>query len=235
MRTLVVAPHADDEVLGCAGTLLRRRDEGATVGWVLVSNPTKEVGWSPQRIDKRVVEIENVRKGMGIEKKHLYQLNLPAAQLDLVPMALLVSKMSEIFKDFQPEEVLLPHPGDAHGDHHVVFDAASACTKWFRCPSLYRVLAYETISETDAGLEPFKRFTPTVFVDISPYLDRKIQLMSVYESEVDSFPFPRSAEAIRALAALRGVSSGFRAAEAFEMLRERLSFKNKETDATKKK
>lgn len=220
MRTLVIAPHADDEVLGCAGTLLRRKDEGATVGWVLVSTLTKEGGWSPQRIDKRVVEIENVRKGLGIEKKHFYQLNLPAAQLDLVPMALLVSKISEFYKDFQPEEVLLPHPGDAHGDHHVVFDAASACTKWFRCPSVRRVMIYETLSETDAGLAPGRRFQPTVFVDITHQLQTKIKLIQLYTTEVKEFPFPRSTEAIRALASLRGAASGKIAAEAFELLRE---------------
>lgn len=224
MKILVVAPHADDEILGCGGTLLRRRAEGAIVGWVLVTTASVQLGWTRSDLEKRASQVARVREGLEIPAKNFHELAFPAAKLDQVPMDLLVGRLAEVFRKFQPSEILLPHPGDAHGDHRIVFDAASACAKWFRCPSLNRVLAYETLSETDAGLEPFKRFAPTVFVDISPYLDRKIQLMSVYESEVDSFPFPRSAGAIRALAALRGVSSGFRAAEAFELLRERLPF-----------
>jgi LmbE family N-acetylglucosaminyl deacetylase len=82
-------------------------------------------------------------------------------------MSILVGKISEIFPDFQPDEVLLPYPGDVHSDHRVTFEAASACTKWFRYPSVKRVLAYETPSETDFGIDPRDSgFKPNVFVYI---------------------------------------------------------------------
>jgi LmbE family N-acetylglucosaminyl deacetylase len=103
----------------------------------------------------------------------------------------------------------------------VVFDAVASCTKWFRYPSINRILAYETLSETDFGLSTEQAFRPNVFVDIESFLDRKLQAMEVYKSEMGEFPFPRSREAIRALAAVRGAASGFKAAEAFELLRER--------------
>ena len=60
-----------------------------------------------------------------------------------------------------------------------------------------------------------------VFVDIEPFLSGKLRAMDIYASELGKFPFPRSHEAIRALATLRGAASGFKAAEAFELLRER--------------
>ena len=44
--------------------------------------------------------------------------------------------------------------------------------------------------------------------------------MTIYSSEMQDFPFPRSKEAIVALATIRGASSGFKAAESFELLRE---------------
>jgi hypothetical protein len=47
------------------------------------------------------------------------------------------------------------------------------------------------------------------------------QIDAVYRPELGVFPFPRSIEAMRALAMMRGAASGFAAAEAFEMLRER--------------
>jgi LmbE family N-acetylglucosaminyl deacetylase len=84
-----------------------------------------------------------------------------------------------------------------------------------------RVLAYETISETDFNLDPQNSFQPNYFVDISKFLEQKMEAIAVYKSELGSFPFPRSPEAIRALAALRGSASGFMSAEAFQLLRER--------------
>ena len=136
-------------------------------------------------------------------------------------MSDLIDKFSAVFKEFQPVEVLLPCRSDVHTDHRLVFDAAVACTKWFRYPSVKRVIAYETISETEFGLDPDNSFQPNYFVDISEFLDLKLEIMAVYKSELSDFPFPRSIEAIRALAALRGSTAGFMAAEAFQLLRER--------------
>lgn len=94
-------------------------------------------------------------------------------------------------------------------------------TKWFRYPSVKRILAYETLSETDFGLGTDLGFRPNIFINIENYLEDKLRAMDIYASELGRFPFPRSDEAIRALATLRGAASGFQAAEAFELLRER--------------
>jgi hypothetical protein len=59
-----------------------------------------------------------------------------------------------------------------------------------------------------------------VFINIESFLSDKLRAMDIYASEVGKFPFPRSHDAIRALATLRGAASGFEAAEAFELLRE---------------
>jgi LmbE family N-acetylglucosaminyl deacetylase len=218
-RTLVVAPHPDDETLGCGGTLLRQRNEGSELAWLIVTGISESAGWPAERVRLRDAEIEKVAALIGF--KHVYRLNLPSSGLDSVPVSDLVTQFSGVFKSFQPEQVLLPHRSDVHTDHRIVFDAAAACTKWFRYPSVRRVLAYETISETDFGLDTDSAFRPNYFVDISAFLERKLEVMAVYQSELGVFPFPRSVEAIRALAALRGAGSGFVAAEAFQLLRER--------------
>ncbi len=152
----------------------------------------------------------------------VFELNFPTAQLDRIPMSDLVTAISGVFKSFEPNEVFVPHPADVHTDHGVVFNAVASCTKWFRYPSVQRVLAYETLSETDFGLGVAQGFRPNVFVNVEPYLEDKLRAMNIYASELGVFPFPRSNEAIRALATLRGTASGFRAAEAFELIRERL-------------
>ena len=83
-------------------------------------------------------------------------------------------------------------------------------------------MAYETISETDFGLNPSQQFIPNTFIDISEFLDDKLKAMEIYSSEMGDFPFPRSNISIKSLARYRGSSSGYKAAEAFQLLRDRI-------------
>jgi len=219
MRSIVVAPHPDDETLGVGGTLLRRKSEGAKVAWLVVTGISVESGWTAEKVGERGDEIKRVGELFGFDET--FVLDFPTTRLDQVPMSDLVAGISQVFKSFEPEEIFVPHPSDVHTDHSVVFNAVASCTKWFRYPHIKRVLAYETLSETDLGLGTDKGFCPNVFVDIEQFLDQKLRAMEIYKSEVGTFPFPRSHEAIRALAAVRGVAAGFKAAEAFQLLRER--------------
>jgi LmbE family N-acetylglucosaminyl deacetylase len=219
-KTIVVAPHPDDEILGVGGTLLRRKAEGVNIAWLIVSSASSRVRSASETEIQRSQEIEAIRQIIGFDE--VYELNFPAAELDQVAMRDLVEGISTAFKAFEPDEVFLPHSSDVHTDHRVVFDAAISCTKWFRYPTVKRVLAYETLSETDFSLSPDSRFRPNVFVNIEPYLSQKLKALTIYSSEIGTFPFPRSLEAISALAKVRGAASGFLAAEAFELLRERV-------------
>jgi LmbE family N-acetylglucosaminyl deacetylase len=84
-----------------------------------------------------------------------------------------------------------------------------------------RVLTYETLSETNFGLDQVAGgFRPNLFVDITDYLQKKIDLLSFYQSEIAAHPFPRSLDAVRAQAVLRGAQRGVQAAEAFQLLRQ---------------
>lgn len=222
MKTIVIAPHPDDELLGCGGSLLRRRQQGSEIGWVLVTEIAKEKGYSSAQVAQRFEEIEKVREGLGVRSEHLYTLGFPTSELDVVPMKSLVSAIAQVFADFGPTEVFLPFSGDAHSDHRRVHEAGTACVKWFRAPSIERVLMYETPSETDISLNrQSQAFRPNSYVDVSEVFDTKLELISNYYSELGAFPFPRSLDSLRALAMKRGVESGFQLAEAFELILER--------------
>ena len=82
-------------------------------------------------------------------------------------------------------------------------------------------MCYETLSETDFGLEPNgARFNPNSFMDITAHLDRKTEIAKMYEREMVEFPFPRSEEALRSLALLRCAACGCPSAESFMLLKE---------------
>ena len=115
----------------------------------------------------------------------------------------------------------MPYVYDVHTDHQITAKALQSTFKWFRYPHIQKVMMYETLSETEFNFLDKRNFNPNVFINISGYLDDKIEAMQLYESEIDDFPFPRSEKTIRSLAAFRGSQSGFEAAEAFELVYER--------------
>lgn len=219
MKSLFIAAHPDDETLGAGGAALRRKAEGHSTAWLIVTGISTAAGWSSDQVKKRNAEIDTVSKLLQFDE--VYQLELPTTQLDKIPTRDLVAGISDIFRRFQPNEIFVPHYSDIHSDHRVVFQAVASCTKWFRYPSVQRILCYETLSETDFSLGEAGTFKPNYFLDVSSFFEGKLAALRIYASELGRFPFPRSEESVRAQATLRGAASGFNAAEAFELLRER--------------
>lgn len=218
-KVLVIAPHPDDETLGCGGTLLKHRANGDEIYWLIVTSISEEQGFHIDRINSRQIEIDNVAMRYGFQS--VYQLNWPTMKLDEIPMSRLVQSFSNVIQEVQPEIVYVPFRDDIHSDHKYVFDAAAACTKWFRYPFIKRVLAYETVSETEFGINPMiGAFKPNVFINIAEHVNDKWEIMKIFETEIGVFPFPRSRESIEALSRHRGSASGFNAAEAFMLLKE---------------
>lgn len=217
--SVVFAPHPDDETLGCGGTLLREISNGADIHWVVMTAMSEKSGYPAEKIARRQSEIERVAGAYPFTSTH--QAPFPAAHLDMLPLAEVVGYVSSIVKMLSPDTLYLPFWGDAHSDHAVVFDAVAACTKAFRYPSVKNVFVYEVLSETDFGIHPETSvFRPNRYVDVSGQLQRKKEIMGMYPGEIGAFPFPRSYEAIDALARLRGLVAGVVAAEAFMVLRE---------------
>jgi N-acetylglucosamine malate deacetylase 1 len=216
---LVIAPHPDDETLGCGGTVLKLKSQGASVHWLIVTTIEDVSGFSPDRVVARSAEIESVRQAYGFEGLHF--CGLPAAGLDTISKGRLIGEIGSIVKEVRPDRVYLPYRNDVHSDHAAVFDAAISVTKTFRSPFVRSIYAYETLSETDFCLRPDDPgFRPNLYEDISGYLDMKIAIMAEFEGEMGQFPFPRSEECLRALATLRGSQANCQAAEAFMILKE---------------
>ncbi|MBO1519717.1 PIG-L deacetylase family protein [Oceanisphaera pacifica] len=216
---LIVAPHADDESLGCGGTLLRHYAEGDRIHWLLVTGMSPESGFSEEKIAIRKQEIEAAADRYHFSSVH--ELKLPPAALETLPMGKVIAGISDVISKIQPQLVYTVYRNDAHSDHEIVFDAVMSATKSFRYPFIKRVLAYETLSETDFGMKPEDGgFRPNVYINISDYIEDKLNILEIFESEMGKFPFPRSRKALEALATLRGAQSNCHAAEAFMLIKE---------------
>lgn len=218
-KALVIAVHPDDETIGCGGTLLKLKDSGYEIHWLIATEATTEGGFSAEFINKRQSEIDTVASKYQFTAVH--RLGLPAAQIETIALGKIVQKIAAIMQSVSPDTLFLPFREDVHSDHRILFDAAFSCTKSFRQPSLRRVYMMETLSETEfAPAIPGISFVPNSFVDISPYFDKKLEILSLFESELTEHPFPRSIANVKALATYRGAMAQCQYAESFMLLKE---------------
>ena len=208
---LVFAPHNDDEVLGAGGTLSKLAKAGYSISVCEVTS-----GPSSEKLQK---EAKAAHEMLGVS--HSLFLNLPACELDSMSKPQMNSAFCRVVADVKPEIVLIPHYGDMHLDHRWVAEGAMVAVRPLAAPFVKKVLAYETLSETEWNTPSANNaFIPNVWVDISGELDSKIKAMECYRSQLYQFPHPRSLKAIKALAEYRGSTIGTEAAEAFMLIRE---------------
>lgn len=217
-RVLVIAPHPDDEILGCGGTMARLTKSGAEVVVAIVTR-----GMPPQYSDEFVasLRVETLKSHSLIGVSETRYLDLPAAALETVPATKLNGALAKLVQDVRPDTIFVPFIGDIHTDHQLTFLAAMVAARPRDVHAPRRIYAYETLSETNwyaPGITP--AFVPNVFIDISETLELKLDAFQCFESQVKQFPDERSIEAIRALATMRGASMYLKAAEAFMLIRQ---------------
>lgn len=216
-RVAVIAPHPDDEVLGCGGTIARLAARGAEVHVVTVTR-----GQPPDFPEAAVQQVrgeaEAAHRLLGVVRSQF--LDLPAARLDTVGQAEVNARLGAVLDEIGPDTLFLPFFGDVHHDHQIVFTAGMVWSRPRHAAAPACVLAYETLSETNWFAPPITpAFVPTLFVDIADTLEAKLAAFACYRSQVKTFPDERSPEAIQALAAMRGATVYRTAAEAFATIR----------------
>jgi len=221
-KYLVLAPHADDEVLGCGGTIARKVREGHEVYVSILTNAS--VGapelFSEKDVQRSRAEAKNAHELLGVKATKFSEL--PAPRLEQYPQYMIANEITTIIKDVQPNVLLIPHRGDLHLDHGVIFNASLVAARPVGSHKISRILAYETLSETEWG-HPFpeKAFIPNYFVPLSEGdLQKKLAAMQSFSSQIKQSPHPRSIEGIQTLAAHRGMSVNNKYAEAFILVRE---------------
>jgi LmbE family N-acetylglucosaminyl deacetylase len=217
-RVLVLAPHPDDEILGCGGVMARLRDEGAEV-FVAAITVGQEPFYSPEATKRVAAELREALTVVGVNE--LRFLGLPAAGLDMIPGTTINHHIDVLMAEFRPDTVFVPFLGDVHADHQITFLATMVASRPRLPAAPRRIYAYETLSETNWYAPPITpAFVPNVFIDITTTIDRKIEALQCFLSQMRPFPDERSIEAARALATVRGATAHCNAAEAFMLVRE---------------
>nr|WP_198984584.1 PIG-L deacetylase family protein [Herbaspirillum sp. ASV7] len=215
---LVVAAHADDEALGCGGTIAKHAAEGDHVHVVFVADGvTSRNGAEPTDLLQRQQATESARCILGISSVTF--LNLPDNRLDGLPLLDVVQPLEALIGNLAPAIVYTHHYGDLNVDHRIVHKAVMTACRPMPGSTIREIFAFEVMSSTEWASPGLAPFLPNFFVDISAQLESKMQALEAYMLEMRTSPHSRSLEHMRCLAEHRGFCVGSAAAEAFMVMR----------------
>ena len=216
---LIIAPHPDDEVLGCGGLISRVKVEGGKVHVLCFTvGDIKQYG-GHSHTEKRIKEMNKVMKYLKVDSFNLALVgNKYHLKLDKVPQKDLIDiieKGEVSISTIKPNMICIPFIGSTNQDHVAVAKASfTACrpVKNSKKNIVPIVLSYEQ-PETNWAR---KRFHPNFFVDISKNLKAKQKALSLYSSQIRIKNHPRTPSIIEKIAELRGSEIGVKYAEAYE-------------------
>lgn len=222
-RVLVVAAHPDDEVLGCGGAIARLLSSGKEVHVLILGGITtsrykssdKEESWKLKAFKN---ESEKCAKSLGITS--LTRRNLKDNRFDSVPLIKVIKYVEGLKKKVKPDLVLTHDFSDLNIDHRIVHQAVMTA---FRPSADYRstaIASFEVPSSTECQDQEMVSFKPNSYVNITPYISKKLKALGCYKSELKKFPHPRSLKGVEVLSKKRGMEAGLNNAEAFRIIRE---------------
>ena len=217
MNYLVVVAHPDDETLGAGATIHKLVQEGYKVAVAIMS------GKAAARKGLSVTLSEDEAKAMRIlGVSQVYHADFPNIKMNIVPHLELVQFVEKCIEDWKASSIITHHPSDTNIDHSETARAVNAACRLFQrkenVPRLKRLIYMEVPSSTEWSLNTAdNRFSPNMFVEIGmDGIETKLKALEAYSGVMRPYPHPRSEEAIKGLAAYRGVQAGCNYAEAFE-------------------
>jgi LmbE family N-acetylglucosaminyl deacetylase len=197
-KVLIVAAHADDEVLGCGGTIARHIDEGDEISVIVLCD---------DRHSMAAVIAQKFNYRLGV-------IGLPDQKFDTIPLLHITRDIENLIKTVHPQIVYTHHLGDLNLDHHITARAVLTACRPLPQSTVEEIYGFEVLSSTEWGLQPFQL---AHFVEID--WARKLEALQCYDSEMRNHPHARSYDSAMSLAELRGGQCGVPFAEAFTVYR----------------
>lgn len=127
---IIIAPHQDDEVLGCGGLIASKQEMNIPVQVVFITDGAASHSWHPQFKAREIVPIrrEEAIKALsilGVNSSQIHFLDQPDGKLkflNLVQRQKVIEQLSQLLQAFQPEEIYVTHRHDRSKDHEATYE-----------------------------------------------------------------------------------------------------------------
>lgn len=212
---LVVAAHPDDEAIGCFGTLLRHFENKDKINIVFLADGVSSRGINIRDKEERKKNCLKVLKIIGLTNENVFFLDYPDNMMDTVPLLNIVKEIEKIKKKIKPTIMYTHFSNDLNVDHRIAYQAAITASRPSPSETIKKIFCFEILSSTEWGDKNKEIFSPNFFIDISKFINKKLQAIKIYDKEIKKSPNARSLENIKNLASFRGSTVGAYYAEAF--------------------
>ncbi len=182
-RILVLAPHVDDDMIGCGGAIIQylKDEKEVHIAYLTQSNKRGSLGLNGEEIIReRKEEAETVAKKIGLPLNHLYFLSAKDSELLTTDM---VEQLKNLMNKVNPDVIFFPSIIDTHTDHYAVSkklcELSAAHNELLENVSLMMYEVQNPISPV---------FSNTI-LDITEVYKEKITLLHHYKSQQTSFYF----------------------------------------------
>lgn len=234
MKRLVIAAHPDDEILGMGGTIKKLSKKGDKIKIAILatginarrstkfknSSNYNETSLDDNEIKKQINSLRKealqAAKIVGVTDVEFF--DFPDNEMDTVSNLQVTKTIEKLIEKYKPATIFTHSNLDVNIDHRIIHNASLTATRPNSNTSVNQLIAFEIPSSTEWNFP--SQFSPNLFVDIDKELQSKINAMKKYSKEIRKFPHPRSPEVLEAVARRWGSVSGFKAAEAFSIIRE---------------
>lgn len=226
-RLLVIAPHPDDEVLGCYGLMNKIKQNGGEiyVQILTIGGYTKVDG---NKISKETwkKEFQNVVEFIKIDDYSIAYYNDKITHLDEIPQAelieLLESKSKISVSQIKPTIVAIPTIFSTHQDHVYAYKTAIAALRPHPQKTTFMpkmIVSYESPEYYFwSAYSEFGKFSPNFYLKMSEIdMEKKIIALNEYKSQIRKDH--RDGFQVKSLARIRGSEIGVEYAESFHMHR----------------
>lgn len=214
MKILAVGAHLDDIELACGGTLAKAIAAGHQVKTLIMSKSGyTNINGNVQRPDEVAVrEGTEALRTLGIRDIEI--LDFPTK--DIPFQSDVVNAIDVVISRYKPDIIFTHHPFDTHQAHMGVAQATIAAAR-----RKNTIFLYEPLVPSGRSYVAFKS---QVYVDITEYIDLKIEALKCHASEYNKFGAEDWIEGVRCRCGFRGYEMGVKYAESFEVLRAEMSF-----------
>tara|TARA_B100000700_G_C15058606_1_gene864292 strand:- start:280 stop:966 length:687 start_codon:yes stop_codon:yes gene_type:complete len=223
-NVMFIGAHPDDVELGCGGTIYKYSQMGYEILVLIIAEGSSarydDLEQNKDLINKQITERkESCKKSLtnlGVKKFKFF--DLPCGRLDTVPLLDINKIIEKQLNIFKPNTIFTHSSVDTNKDHRIIFESTKIATRPFAYPSISRIYSYEVLSSTECSYTDV--FKPNHFVSLNKQqINKKVESLNFYKSEMRDYPNPRSPEGIETLAKFRGMQIGKHYAESFEVLK----------------
>jgi len=214
-KVLIIIAHPDDEILWMWWTIQKLIFNWKEVNILLLSKP-----WNARNNNEwneRINNFKEVSKKLWIND--IFYKDFPDTSFDSVRLLDIIQSIENIIDIIKPEIIYTHYYNDLNIDHCIVSKAVITILRPIRKFNFIKnIFLFEVLSSTELWIW-LERFNPNVYENIENFIDSKKELLSIYKTEYQVSPYPRSLESIEILARYRWIESWLKYAEAFMLYR----------------